>query len=76
MPVEERHLDTDRGVALAATLDRLRDEPQELKTSTIIGIYQSVKEDQVEEADVRAQRVLPGACPSMLPSVPLMCFPF
>ena len=65
----------DHGVAVAATLDRPRvkrevtvrcmnlgTEPRELKAGTIIGIYQPIEEDQVEDTDVQAKSILPGAC--------------
>ena len=60
---------------MAATLDRPRlkrevtvrcmnlgTEPREQKAGTIIGIYQPIEEDQVEDTDVKAKSILPGAC--------------
>ena len=62
-------------VAVAATLDRPQTklevtvrcmnsgtEPRELKAGTVIGIYQPIKEDQVEAAEVKAKSILPRAC--------------
>ena len=37
-------------------------EPRELKAGTIIGIYQPIDEDQIEDAEVQAKSILPGAC--------------
>ena len=60
---------------MAAILDRPRTEwevtvwcmnidkeLQELKAGTIIRIYQPIKEDQVEAAEVQTKSILPGAC--------------
>ena len=65
----------DNRVVVAATLDRPRmkrevtvrcknlgTEPRELKAGTIIGIYQPIEEDQVEDTEVQAKSILPGAC--------------
>ena len=58
----------------AATLDRprlkrevtvrcmnLSTEPRELEAGTIIGIYQPIEEDQVEDTEVQAKSILPGS---------------
>ena len=45
-------------------------EPRELKAGTVIAIYQPVEEDQIEMSDVRAQSVLPGACPDRVTKCP------
>ena len=45
-------------------------EPHELKAGTVIGTYQPVEEDQIEASDVRAQSVLPGACPDHVTKCP------
>ena len=68
-------LGVDDGVVVAATLDRpqlkrevtvqcmnLGTEPLELKAGTIIGISQPIEEDQVEDTEVQAKSILPGAC--------------
>ena len=63
----------DTGVAVAATLGKpssdgkvlvrclnLSSEPQELKSGSIIGLYQPIEDDQVEEHSVCARSVLDG----------------
>ena len=67
----ESLLEEDIGVAVAATLGRpstdgqvvvrclnLTGEPQQLKSGQIIGIYQPVEDDQVEEPPIHARSVL------------------
>ena len=48
-------------------------KPQERKSETVIEIYmyQSVNGDQVEDAEIRVQNVLPGACPEHEPKFPV-----
>ena len=78
-------LSGESGVAVAATLDRLRTrrevtvrcmnlrmEPRELKAGTVIKIYQPVEKNQIKASNVRAQSVLPGTCPDHVTNVPLM----
>ena len=40
----------------------LSTEPRELKADTVIGIYQPIEEDQVEDTEVQAKSILPAAC--------------
>ena len=67
----ESLLDQDKGVAVAATLGKpspdgkvlvrclnLSSEPQELKSGSVIGLYQPIEEDQIEEAPIRARSIL------------------
>ena len=67
----ESLLEQDVGVAVAATLGRpssdgsvlvrcwnLSSEPQELRSGSVIGLYQPVEEEQVEEAPIQACSVL------------------
>ena len=72
----ESSLSKDKGMAVAATLNRPRSNrevavrcinlspgPQELKVQIVIGIYQPVKEDQ-------AKSVLPRVCPEPVARCP------
>ena len=74
----ESLLGQDTGLAVAATLGKptadgkvivrclnLTSEPQQLRSGLVIGLYQPVEEDQVEESSVHARSVLDDA-PSTL----------
>ena len=71
----ESLLSRESGVAMATTLNRPRTksevtvccmnlgmEPRELKTCTVIEIYQPVEKDQIETSDVQAKSVLLETC--------------
>ena len=79
----ESMIGQDTGIAIAATLGRpspdgrvlvrclnLSSEPQELKSGSIIGLYQPVDDDQVEEHSVHARSVLDREGPATTADCP------